>query len=165
MDIQYGFPTISDTSDEQPLIIKRSTTAQKRKAISLTKFLPIKLSIIFGDKTSAIVKSKNQVSLKAIMRRANKPRGTLKPIWNIITDGTITIYLPNTITIDTPTRKDTVIRKNDIVVAGETKPQLNENIACKTLGEYKRNRAKTRKFYLDEQDEIEKLALQHIAPT
>ena len=77
--------------------------------------------------------------------------------------------LPNTITIDTPTRKDTVIRKNDIVVAAETKPQLNEYIACKTLGKYNRNwakiLAKTRKLYLDEQDEIEKLAPQHIAPT
>ena len=77
------------------------------------------------------------------MRRVKEPRGTLKPLWNIIPDGTITNYTPHTITIDTPKRKDTVIRKSDIAIATETipnKPRLIDFVACETVGEYKRNK-------------------------
>ena len=77
------------------------------------------------------------------MRRANEPRGTLKPMWNIIPYGTITNYTPHTITIDTPKRKHTVIRKSDIAIATETipeKPRFIEFVACETVGEYKRTR-------------------------
>ena len=87
------------------------------------------------------------------MRRVKEPWGTLKPMWNKIADGTITNYTLHTITIDTPQRKDTVIRKSDIAIAKETipeKPRLMEFVACKTVGEYKRNRETIKKFYLDE---------------
>ena len=154
MDIQYQPQQNMDTdSDEEPLATKHATTAQKRKTSSPIKIVPDKPSITFGDKTSVIVRSKNQVARKTIMRRAKEPRGTLKPMWNIIPDGTITNYTPHTITIDTPKRKDTVIRKSDIAIATETipeKPRLIEFIECKTVGEYKRNREKIKKFYLDE---------------
>ena len=73
-------------------------------------------------------------------------------MWNIIPDGTVTIYTPHTITIDTPKRKDTVIRKSDIAIVTETipeKPRLIEFVACKTVGKFKRNREKIKKFYLD----------------
>ena len=149
-DIQYQPQQNTDSdSDEEPLATKRATTAQKRKTISPIKIVPDKLSISSGDKTSVIVRSKNKVARKTIMRRAKEPRGTLKPMWNINPDGTITNYTPHTITINTPKRKDTVIRKNDIAIATETipeKPGLIEFVACKTVGEYKRNREKNQKI-------------------
>ena len=80
-------------------------------------------------------------------------------MWNIIPDGTITNYTPHTITIDTPKRKDTVIRKSDIAIATETiprKPSLIEFVACKTVDEYKRNKEKIKKFCLDEKKQKEK---------
>ena len=63
-----------------------------------------------------------------------------------------------TITIDTPRRGKTVIRKNDIARAGEIKPlpppeqkpRLIHVVACKTVGNYKRNKEKIRKFCLEE---------------
>ena len=163
LDIQYQSNCAESDSDEEPLATKRAPTAQKRKTISPKKIVPDKLSITFGDKTSVIVKSKNQVARKTVMRRVKEPRGTFKPMWNIIPDGTITNYTPHTITIDTPKRKDTVIRKSDIAIATETnpdKPRLIEFVACKTVGEYKRNREKIKKFYLDEKKQKEKLAVE-----
>ena len=49
------------------------------------------------------------------MRRAPEPRGTLKPFWNIISDGTITDYAPTTISIDTHNRDNNRMRKCDLV--------------------------------------------------
>ena len=34
------------------------------------------------------------------MRRAKEPRGTIKPMWNKIPDGTKTNYSPHTITVE-----------------------------------------------------------------
>ena len=71
MDIKYQpQQNIDSDSDEEPLATKRATTAQKRKTISPIKIVPDKLSITFADKTSVIVRSKNQVARKTIMRRA-----------------------------------------------------------------------------------------------
>ena len=62
---------------------------------------------------------------------------------------------PHTITIDTLLRENTVIRKNDIAIASETKPiiepkpRLIHMVACKTVEEYKRNQEKIRKFCLE----------------
>ena len=78
------------------------------------------------------------------MGRSKEPLGTIKPLWNIVPDRTITNYSPHTITIDTPTRKNTVVRKSDISIATDTrtlvrtmqaKPRLMEFVACKTVGE------------------------------
>ena len=53
-----------------------------------------------------------------------------------------------------------MIRKSDIAIATDTKtlvrtiqdkPRLMEFVACKTVGEYNRNKEKIKKFYLDEQ--------------
>ena len=82
-----------------------------------------------------------------------KNHDTLAPQWNIIQDGTITGYTPHTITIDTPLRKNTVIRKSDLAIVTEQKPipettkeqqkpRLIHMVACKTVGEYKRNQEK-----------------------
>ena len=98
------------------------------------------------------------------MRKAKEPRPTLASQWNMIPDGTITGYTPHTVTIDTPKRKDTVIRKNDIAIQYHTipiplpepKPQLIHMVACKTVGEYKRNQEKIRKFCLEEAKAIKK---------
>ena len=59
--------------------------------------------------------------------------------------------------------ENTVIRKNDIAIATEsiprpppqpkppeTKPRIIHMVACKTVGEYKRNQEKIRKFCLEE---------------
>ena len=54
------------------------------------------------------------------MRTAPEPRGTLKPLLNIIPIGTITEYTPTTISIDTDNREHTRIRKSDLAMATET---------------------------------------------
>ena len=97
------------------------------------------------------------------MRKAIEPRPTLAPQWNILPDGTITGYSPHKVTIDTPERKNTVVRKNDITIVTEsiplpppqpkppeTKPRLIHMVACRTVGDYKRNQEKIRKFCLEE---------------
>ena len=87
------------------------------------------------------------------MRRAPEPRGTLKPLWNIIPGGTVSNYTPTTIFIDTRNRENTRIRKSDLAIATETyqkptPPQTQEPkplmhfVACKTVLEYNRNRDK-----------------------
>ena len=48
-------------------------------------------------------------------------RSRIAPQWNIIPDGTITNDTPHKITIGTPLRKNTVIRKNDLGGGTETK--------------------------------------------
>ena len=48
-------------------------------------------------------------------RKTKEPRNTLAPQWTIIPDGDITNYTPHTITIDTPLRKNTVIRKTTLL--------------------------------------------------
>ena len=68
-------------------------------------------------------------------------------------------HLANII-IDTPTRKNTVVRKSGIAKATDTrtsvrtkqaKPRLMKFVACKTVGEYNRKEENIRKFCLDEQ--------------
>ena len=70
-------------------------------------------------------------------------------------------FSPQTITIDTPLRKNSVIRKDDLAivtekkpiiepVTTEQKPRLIHVVACKTVGEYKRNQAKIGMFCLEE---------------
>ena len=160
LDIQYKpsatNPTTppeidSDDSENVPLI---NTPTRKIKLSELH------LSI--EDHTPKILYNKN-IARKTIMRKAKEPRPTLASQWNIIPDGTITGYSPQTVTIDTPKRKNTVITKNDIAIATESiplpppepkppemKPRLIHMVACKTIGEYKRNQEKIRKFRLEE---------------
>ena len=67
--------------------------------------------LTFGDKTTTITNTRKQVARKKLARKTPEPRGTLKPLWIIIPDGTISNYSPTTITLATNTRKNTVIRK------------------------------------------------------
>ena len=103
------------------------------------------------------------------MRRAPEPRGTLKPLWNIIPDGTITDYTPTTISIDTHNRDNTRIRKSDLAIeteiyqkqtpptqTPEPKPRLMHFVACKTVREYNRNREKIGKFCLEEKRQFQR---------
>ena len=85
----------------------------------------------------------------------------LKPLWSIIPDGTIVDYTPHTITIDTHNRKNTVIRNNDLAISSETRPAPQEPklrlinfVACKTIGEYNRNKRKIEKFCLAEKAQL-----------
>ena len=114
------------------------------------KITPSEIHFTIGDKTTKLVVNKRNVAKKKITRKTKEPRSTLAPQWNIIPDGTITNYTPHTITVDTPLRKNTVIRKSDIAIATETKPRLIHMVACKTVGEYKRNQEKIRKFCSEE---------------
>ena len=161
LDIQYkptaSNPTTppeidSDDSENVPLI---NTPTRKIK--------PSELHFSIGDHTTKIVSNKKNIARKTIMRKAKETRPTLASQWNIIQDGTITGYSPHTVNIDTPKRKNTVKRKNDIAIATEsiphpppepkppeTKPRLIHMVACKTVGEYKRNQKKIRKFCLEE---------------
>ena len=88
----------SDDSENAPLISPTRTPG---------KIIPSKLEITFGDKTSTIVFNKKQVARKPTARKAQEPRGILKPQWNIIENGTITNYSPHTKTLDTNNRKNT----------------------------------------------------------
>ena len=151
LDIQYNTqsasPTYleSDDSKNQPLIYK-----------SPSKISPSEIHFSIGDKTTKIIYNKRNVARKSIARKTKEPRNTLAPQWNIIQDGTIKNCTPHTLTIDTPLRKNTVIRKNDIAIATETKPlpetkpRLIHMVECKTIGEYRRNQEKIKKFFLEE---------------
>ena len=175
LDMQYNTPENSDEeSDTIPLARQISA---KRKQISPIKITPVKLSITFGDKTSVLINKRKQVARKTLMRKAPEPRGTLKPLWNIIPDGTITDYTPTTISIDTHNRSNTRIRKSDLAIATETyqnstsppqlkepKPRLMYFVACKTVREYNRNREKIRKFCLEEKRQLQMREMEQATP-
>ena len=171
LDIQYNSDGESDT-----IPLARQIPA-KRKQISPIKITPDKLSINFGDKTSVLINKRKQVARKTLMRKAPEPRGTLKPLWNIIPDGTLTDYTQTTISIDTHNRSNTRIRKSDLAIATETyekstpppqlqepKPRLIHFVAWKTVREYNRNREKTRKFCLEEKRQLQMRVTEQAAP-
>ena len=154
LDIQFQ-PTIEgDDSSDQSTLQNIKKKAIKRKNTSPIKITPDKLLITFGDKTTSITNTRKQIARKTLARKAPEPRGTLKPLWNIIPDGTITNYSPSTITLDTNTRKNTVIRKNDLAIINETKPRLMHFVACKTVREYNRNQEKIKQFLLTEKKQL-----------
>ena len=175
LDIQYNTPENSaEDSDSIPLARQRQA---KRKQIPPIKITPDKLSIVFGDKTSVLINKIKQVARKTLMTRAPEPRGTLKPLWNIIPDGTITYYTPTTISIDTHNRANTRIRKHDLAIATETyqkptprphpqepKPRLMHFAACKTLREYNRNKEKIGKFCLEEKRQLQMHEMEPATP-
>ena len=111
LDIQYK-------DQSKPARSSDSNGSENAPLLSHTrvpgKIIPDRLEITFGDKTSTVVFIKKNVARKTISRKALEPRGTLKSEWNIIADGTITHFSPRTITLDTNTRKNTVIRKKMI---------------------------------------------------
>ena len=59
--------------------------------------------MIFSDKKKLFYEK--HIARKRIARREVEPRRTLKPLRNIITDGTITNYSPHTITVDRSNKK------------------------------------------------------------
>ena len=154
LDIQYKQDE-SSTTHTHPIDSDDSENVPLSRS-SPRKISPSEIHFSIGDKTTKIIYNKKNVARKSIARKTKEPRNTLAPQWNIIPDGTITNYTPHTITIDTPKRKNTVIRNNDIAIATETKPipepkpRLIHMVACKTVGEYEINQEKIRKFCLDE---------------
>ena len=145
---------VSDTSesDNAPLLPSQKGT-----------IIPSKFKIQIGDKTTIIDQTRRNLARKTIRRKNPEPRGTLKPLWSIIPDGTIVDYSPHTITIDTHNRKNTVIWNNDIAISSETRPlpqepklRLINFVACKTVGEYNRNKRKIEKFCLAEKAQLAK---------
>ena len=130
--------------------------------------IPSKFKFQIGDKTTIIDQTRRNLARKTIRRKNPEPRGTLKPLWSIIPDGTIVDYTPHTITIDTHNHKNTVIRNNDIAISSETRslPQEQKHqepklrlinfAACKTVGEYNRNKRKIEKFCLAEKTQLAK---------
>ena len=118
LDVQYNTP--SNSAADSDIIYLARKALNKRKLISPIKLTRDKLSIIFGDKTSVLKNKIKQVPRKTLMRRAPEPRGTLKPLWNIIPDGTITEYTPTSISIDTHNRDNARIKKSDLAIATET---------------------------------------------
>ena len=125
------------------------------------KIYPSEIHFTIRDKTTKFIKTRKNIARKSHARKTKEPRHTLAPQWNIIQDDTITDYTSHTITIDTPIRKNTVIRKSDLAKVNEQKPipeitrerqkpRLIHMVACKTVGEYKRNQEKIKKFCLEE---------------
>ena len=92
----------SEDSENAPCFSQKSAS-DKTSPLKLT---PSKLETTFGDKTQKVILDKKNVARKAIAHRAPEPRGTLKPLWNIILDRTITKCSPHTITLDTPVKKN-----------------------------------------------------------
>ena len=146
--------TDSDNSENVPLARNQSISTPTRK------ITPSEIHFTLGDKTTKYIKTRKNVARKPLARKTKEPRHTFAPQWTIIEDGTITGYSPHTITIDTPLRKYTVIRKNDLAIVTEkktlpthqtveNKPRLIHMVACKTVGEYKRNQEKIKKFFLE----------------
>ena len=111
---QSGNNTSTESEDSENAPLPSSTTPGK--------IIPSKLEVIFGDKTSTVIYGRKQLARKSIPRKAPEPRGTLKPHWNIIEIGTITNYSPQTITLDTENRKNTVIRKSDLAIVTQPLP-------------------------------------------
>ena len=167
-DTQPSTPTNLPTGSHQPVevtssddseIVPLATTSRTTK--SPRKIYPSEIHFTIGDKTTKYIKTRKNIARKSLARKTKEPRNTLAPQWNIIQDGTITNYSPHTITIDTPLRKNTVIRKNQLAIVNEQKPitetteeqqkpRLIHMVACKTVGEYKRNQEKIKKFCLEE---------------
>ena len=145
LNIQYK-------QDENPTSASQQIDSDDSENLPLSRSSPSKIfsseiRFSIGDKTTKIICNRKNVARKSIARKTKEPKNTLAPQWTIIPDGTITNYTPHTITIDTPLRKNTVIQKNDIAIATETKPipekpKLIHLVACKTVGEYKRNQEK-----------------------
>ena len=157
LDIRFNEDTPDkDSASDNSTLQNVKKKAVKRKHISPIKIIPDKLTLTFGDKTTTITRTKKQVAPKTLARRSQEPRGTLKPLWNVIPDGTITNYSPTTITLDTHNRKNVVVRKNDLAVVNETKPRLMHFVACKTVREYKRNQEKIKEFLLTEKKNNQK---------
>ena len=82
----FNIASESDNSENAPLL---------RPTRNPVKITPSKLEITFGDKTSMVIYGRNQIARKTIARKAPEPRGTLKPQWNIIENGTIKNYSPH----------------------------------------------------------------------
>ena len=106
LDIQYKAQT-------QPTPITSDTDYSENASLLSHKrvpgeIIPDRLEITFGDKTSTVIHNRKNIARKTLARKVPEPRGTLKPQWKIIEDGTITNYSPHTITLDTDNRKDTV---------------------------------------------------------
>ena len=152
LDIQFQSTIDEDDSSDQSTLHNVKKKAIKRKNISPIKIIPDKLMITFGDKTTSIINTRKQIARKTLARKARETRGTLKPLWNIIPDGTITKYSPTTITLDKNTRKDTVVRKNDLAIVNETKPRLMHFVACKTVREYNRNQEKNKTIFVNRKE-------------
>ena len=142
--------TDSDNSENFPLARNQSISTPTRK------ITPSEIHFTLGDKTTKYIRTRKNTARKSLARKTKEPRHTLAPQWNIIEDGTITGHSPHTITLDTPLRKSTVIRKNDLAIVTEkktlpthqtvkNKPRLIHMVACKTVGEYKRNQEKIKK--------------------
>ena len=136
----------SSDSDDVPL-----RPAQKGTII------PSQIKFQIGDKTTITDQTRRNLARKTIRRQNPEPRGTLKPLWSIISDGTIVDYTPHTITIDTHNRKNTVIRNSDIAISSEKrqkppepKLRLINFVACKAVGEYNRIKRKIEKFCVAE---------------
>ena len=164
LDIQYrqDEPTLQEPQSEAA---QSSEPSESDNAPLLPPqkgtIIPSKFKFQIGDKTTIIDQTRRNLARKTIRRKNTEPRGMLKSLWSIIPDGTIVDYTPHTITIDTHNRKNTVIRKNDIAISSETRPAPQEPklrlinfVACKTIGEYNRNKRKIEKFCLAEKAQL-----------
>ena len=150
LDMQFQQAIDEEDSSDQLTLQNVKKKAIKRKNTSPIKIIPHNWMTTIGDKTTSITNTRKQVARKTLARKAPEPSGTLKPLWNIIPDGTITNYSPKTITLDTNTRKNTVIRKNDMAIVNKTEPRLMQFVACKTIRDYNRNQEKIKQFLLTE---------------
>ena len=82
------------------------------------------------------------------MRRAPEPRGTLKPLWNIIPDGTITDYTPTTISIDTKQKKHTNPKKR-FSYSNRNIPKTHTNTRKQTTTNTDRNTIEIKRKYVN----------------
>ena len=88
--------------------------------------IPSKFKFQVGDKTTIIDQICRNLARKTIRRINPATRGTLKPVWSIVLDGTIIDYAPHILTIDTNSRRNTAIRNNAIAISADTRPKPSE---------------------------------------
>ena len=106
----------SDNLENVPLAIAPRTQKSPRK------IYPSEIHFTIVDKTTKFIKTRKNIARKSLARKTKEPRHTLAPQWNMIQDGMLTDYTPHTITIETPLRKHTVLRKSDLAIVNEQKP-------------------------------------------
>ena len=134
--------------------------------------IPSKFKFQIGDKTTIIDQTRRNLARKTIRRKSTEPTGTLKLLWSIIPNGTIADYPPTPLPSTHKIEKNTVIRNSDIAISSEKRqiPQepklrLINFVACKTVGEYNRNKCKIEKFCLAEKAKAAREARSEHPPT
>ena len=103
LDIEYNAPAISENDSETtPLACQIHVNRKHNSPIKIT---PDKFSIAFGH-TLSVKNKRKRAAQETLLRPAPEPWGSIRSLWNISPDGTITDYTPNSISLNTNNREN-----------------------------------------------------------